>query len=541
MRNPFFNRGPVREPEFFFARPRETWEILRLLAGTQNCSLVGPMKSGKTSLLLHLARPATLASHGLAPAQHSAVYVSFEGLGTLSPEQFFYLLVRETARQSLGKIRVVWPRFEARDAMSFLELKEVLDQLEVGGERLIFLLDEVELAATNAAFDLNFFSALRHIAARPGVCFVTATECRLHELEVAGRAVGSPFADLFSLVRLRPLAPDNAWRSVNDLAVAAGRDLGPERDSILRLAGGSPYQLQVVAYELFERKRGDEPLTDQEWVYVQSRAYEQLEPVLSVMWDRLGEAEREAALSCLGPQPPRVEVEGLTVLHDDGALPESALVERFLQERKRDRGARARDYLEVGGAALDRSMMYGVVRALVRAVEARDRYARGHADKVARLASAIAAEIGISGELAEGIRVAARLHDIGRVSISDMILLKPGPLTDLEMEIIRTHPLVGAQILDALEFPWEVKPAVRYHHERLDGSGYPDGLMADEIPLGARILAVADVMAAMTANRPYREAKSEAEALAELRENAGKKYDPEAVSALERVVERGLA
>ena len=90
--------------------------------------------------------------------------------------------------------------------------------------------------------------------------------------------------------------------------------------------------------------------------------------------------------------------------------------------------------------------------------------------------------------------MASRVHDIGHVSISDMILLKPGALTELETEIVRTHPLVGAQILDALEFPWSVKPAVRYHHERLDGSGYPEGLMGEEIPLAARVLAVADVI-----------------------------------------------
>jgi HD-GYP domain-containing protein (c-di-GMP phosphodiesterase class II) len=136
--------------------------------------------------------------------------------------------------------------------------------------------------------------------------------------------------------------------------------------------------------------------------------------------------------------------------------------------------------------------------------------------------------------------VAARLHDIGRVSISDMILLKPGPLTELETEIVRTHPVVGAQILDALEFPWSVKPAVRYHHERLDGSGYPEGLMNNEIPFGARIVAVADVMAAMTADRPYRRSLSEGEALAELTANAGVKYDAAAVAALERAVQRGL-
>ena len=188
----------------------------------------------------------------------------------------------------------------------------------------------------------------------------------------------------------------------------------------------------------------------------------------------------------------------------------------------------------------DRAVMYGVVRVLMRAVEARDRYARGHADQVARVATAIAQEMGCSEETTEGVRIASRVHDIGRVSISDMILLKPGPLTELEAEIVRTHPVVGAQILDALEFPWAVKPAVRYHHERLDGSGYPEGLMGDEIPLAARIVAVADVMAAMVSDRPHRRALPKEEALAELATNAGVVYDASAVGALERVAQRGV-
>jgi len=537
--NPFFNRGPIREPRFFFSRPRETREALRLVSGTQNCSLVGPVKSGKTSLLLHLARPGTLAGHGLGPAQHSAVYLSFEGLGTLTPEQFFHLMVREMAAQTSGKIALVWPRFQARDAISFLELKEALDQIEVSGEQIVLLLDEVELAAKNRAFDLNFFSALRHVAARPGVCFVTATDCRLHELEIAGREIGSPFADLFSTVRLRPLGPEEAWKSVHGLASEAGVDLSPEREFILDLGGGWPYHLQVVAYETFECKVGSEALTEEHRVYIATRAYEQIEPVLSIMWGRLEESEREATLAAHANEGPGVEIDGLTSMMDGRAVPANGLVERFLAERSRDRGARVEDVLTSGSP--DRAVMYGVVRVLMRAVEARDRYARGHADQVARLATAIAREMGCSEETTDGVRIASRVHDIGRVSISDMILLKPGPLTELEAEIVRTHPVVGAQILDALEFPWAVKPAVRYHHERLDGSGYPEGLMGDEIPLAARIVAVADVMAAMISDRPHRRALSEEEALAELAANAGMTYDAAAVGALERVAQRGLA
>jgi putative nucleotidyltransferase with HDIG domain len=233
-----------------------------------------------------------------------------------------------------------------------------------------------------------------------------------------------------------------------------------------------------------------------------------------------------------------VEVDGFSGLSDGHPLPANGLVARFLAQRTRDRAVRVEDLL-AADTSPDRTMMYAVVRVLMRAVEARDRYARGHADQVARLAAAIAAEMGCPGEMAESVRIASRVHDVGRVSISDMILLKPGPLSELETEIMRTHPVVGAQILDALEFPWSVKPAVRYHHERLDGSGYPEGLLGDEIPLAARILAVADVAAAMTADRPHRPAFSEEEALAELAEHAGTKFDAAAVTALSRVLERG--
>ena len=544
MTNPFFNRGPITDPRYFLARPRETREIVRLLAGSQNCSLVGAVKQGKTSMLLHLARAGTLAAHGLSPAQHSAVYLSFEGLGTLSPDQFFCLMLRETSRRSAGKIALIWPRFESRDAIAFLEFKEVLDQIEVAGERLVFLLDEVELAAQNPSFDLNFFSALRNIAARPGVCFVAATECSLHEVEIAGRDVGSPFADLFSVVRLRPLDPHAAWASVSSMASEAGADLSSERDLIIELAGGCPFALQLVCYEVFELKSAGvgRPVTEEAArEYVRARAYEQYEPVLNIMWERMGAAERAAALAALSERGATVAAGPVTVLDAGRVRPVNAMVARFLSERSRDHDARAEEYLAAETARPDRAIMYGVVRILMRAVEARDRYARGHADRVARLASAIAKEMGCSEESIEAVRLAARLHDVGRVSISDMVLLKPGPLTELETEIMRTHPVVGAQILDALEFPWSVKPAVRYHHERLDGSGYPEGLMGEEIPLGARILAVADVMAAMTADRAHRPAWGQDEALAELRTHAGARYDRDAVSALERVLARGLA
>jgi len=529
MNNPFFNRGPIREPQFYFARPRETREVVRLLAGAQNCSLVGPIRSGKTSLLWRVKDDLE---------QGTVVYLSFEGLLNLSPEQFLHRLLRETVRQT-RKAAIVWPGLEGREEVGFLELQDFLEQAERLGERMIFCLDEVELAAANPAFDVNLFSALRSIAARPGVCFVTATERGLHELEAAaGRKVGSPFSDLFSVVKLRSLDRETAWREVDRLASEAGYDLSSEQDLILDLGGGWPYYLQVVAYEVCELKQGDRPLTEEARRFVRSRAYEQVEPVLTLMWERLTANERSMAVAALtGEAGPAVE--GLTMLADGGAQPVSGLAQRFLEERARDQAAPLAALAAADPSPEDRTMVLAFVRALVRAMEARDQYFRGHGERVARLGAAIAAEMGCPQELAEALTVAGRVLEIGRVSVSDLILLKPGALTDKEWEIVRALPLVGAQILDALEFPWPVRPAVRYHHERLDGSGYPEALVSDEIPLAARLLAVAEVMVAMTSDRPHRKARSVQEALQELEQGAGVKYDREAVAAVERLVQRG--
>ena len=545
MNNPFFNRGPIREAQFYFARPRETREVVRLLAGAQNCSLVGPIRSGKTSLLWRVRDDLE---------QGTVVYLSFEGLLNLSPEQFFHRLALETVRQA-RKAAIVWPGLEGREELGFLELQDFLEQAEGLGEPMIFCLDEVELAAANPAFDVNLFSALRSIAARPGVCFVTATERGLHELEAAaGRKIGSPFSDLFSVVKLRSLDRETAWREVDRLASEAGYDLSSEQDLILELGGGWPYYLQVVAYEVCELKerRGqatseghgrsqspcDRPLRDEERRFVRSRSYEQVEPVLTLLWERLTVNERASALASL-PGEAGPAVEGLTMLADGGVQPVSGLAQRFLEERSRDQTAPLADLAAADPLPQDRTMALALVRALVRAMEARDQYFRGHGERVARLAAAMAAELGGPQELTEALTVAGRVLEIGRVSVSDLILLKPGALTEKEMEIVRALPLVSAQILDALEFPWPVRPAVRYHHERLDGSGYPEALVSDEIPLAARLLAVAEVMVAMTSDRPHRKARSVQEALQELEQGAGVKYDREAVEAVRRMAGRG--
>lgn len=170
---------------------------------------------------------------------------------------------------------------------------------------------------------------------------------------------------------------------------------------------------------------------------------------------------------------------------------------------------------------------FNAIHALVLALEARDPYARGHTERVTRYALAIARLLRFSSADTEILRYAGELHDIGKISIPDFILNKPGKLSPAERAIIQLHPVKGAEVLEPLEFLKTAIPIVRHHHERYDGKGYPDGLEREDIPLMARILACADSFDAMISDRPYRpRSLTVDEALKEIRDNAGSQFDP---------------
>ncbi|RLB72761.1 MAG: hypothetical protein DRH06_11125, partial [Deltaproteobacteria bacterium] len=159
--------------------------------------------------------------------------------------------------------------------------------------------------------------------------------------------------------------------------------------------------------------------------------------------------------------------------------------------------------------------------------------------RVAQLACAIAEELGLPKDQVEGIQVAALLHDIGKVTVPSEILTKSGELSAMEFELIKTHAAVGADILEGIDFSWPVARIVRQHHERLDGSGYPQGLKDDEILLEARIIGVADVVEAMASHRPYRPARGIDKALEEIKKNKDVLYDPQVVEACVKLFEEG--
>ncbi|MEW7986777.1 MAG: HD domain-containing phosphohydrolase [Candidatus Thiodiazotropha sp.] len=183
-------------------------------------------------------------------------------------------------------------------------------------------------------------------------------------------------------------------------------------------------------------------------------------------------------------------------------------------------------YLEKFRSALEKTVI--VVSATL---EKRDPYTAGHQRNVSALAVAIAKEMKLPDEQISGIRLGSIIHDIGKINIPAEILNRPGKLSDLEFEIIKTHPLHGCEILKDVEFPWPIAEMILQHHERLDGSGYPNRLKGDEILLEAKIIAVADVVEAMSAHRPYRPSLGIDVALKEVESGSGRLFDEKAVSA----------
>ena len=182
-----------------------------------------------------------------------------------------------------------------------------------------------------------------------------------------------------------------------------------------------------------------------------------------------------------------------------------------------------------------RSALGATIQAMSMVVETRDPYTAGHQQHVANLARAIATEMGLPDEQIEGIRMAGAIHDIGKIAVPSEILSKPGKINDIEFSLIKTHSQVGYEILKNIEFPWPVAKIVLQHHERLNGTGYPNGLSGKDILIEARVIAVADVVEAMATHRPYRAALSIEKALYEISTNSGILYDPNVVAACLRL------
>jgi HD-GYP domain-containing protein (c-di-GMP phosphodiesterase class II) len=201
-------------------------------------------------------------------------------------------------------------------------------------------------------------------------------------------------------------------------------------------------------------------------------------------------------------------------------------LERFVEDLKK-------------AAEENRLLFMGSIQMLAGAVDEKDPYTRGHSDRVTRYSLMIAKEMDLPSEFLETLQISAQLHDVGKIGIEDRILKKPGALTAEEFEVMKTHTTKGANILRPVKQLAEMLPGIELHHEALDGRGYPYGLKDDQIPLLARVIAVADTFDALTTNRPYQHAHTPEEALRIIHNLAGKRLDPKAVDAITAVYGRG--
>jgi putative nucleotidyltransferase with HDIG domain len=179
--------------------------------------------------------------------------------------------------------------------------------------------------------------------------------------------------------------------------------------------------------------------------------------------------------------------------------------------------------------------MYGTIEAITKTVETRDPYTAGHQKKVADIAKEIAKDMGLKRDIIESVNLAGQIHDLGKIAIPAEILNKPGRINEIEFALIKTHSQMGYDILKNIDFPWPIADIVLQHHEKFNGTGYPNGIKEDQILIQARIIAVADVLEAMASHRPYRAALGIDAAFKELEQNSGTMFDAEVVYSCVRL------
>jgi PAS domain S-box-containing protein/putative nucleotidyltransferase with HDIG domain len=327
-----------------------------------------------------------------------------------------------------------------------------------------------------------------------------------------------------------------AHHVVETVRVTFCRVVGVDEDDIYRCLAG--YSVRMLGRDLGEQRREGEAA----WKFYQDVLDGGLPLVLHRDDPAVDDAIRRdlyldlAKVVCLTPLRVGTQQLGVLVLGEA----RGAAREPFDEHKLRltvalaDQASSALRRTELH-ANLEQAYLQAVL-ALARAMDARDEYTGDHADRLAASAEAVAQQMGCDASVIEHLRLGALLHDIGKIGVPDRILLKPAKLDAEEWTVMKRHPEVGANILAPLRQLAEVAPIVRGHHERFDGKGYPDGLMGEAIPLGARIICVVDSFGAMTDDRSYRRAMAEEEAVAELRRCAGAQFDPTVVEAFLEVL-----
>ena len=346
--------------------------------------------------------------------------------------------------------------------------------------------------------------------------------------------------------------------STSALSGKEGRVMGILRETTARRLANRSLQENEEKYRHVVERASDgiAIIQDRLFKYINPRAAEiggfTLDELIDTPFSRYLAAEDIAALERAGQREPGAEnspvIFEAAVKRKDGTTtkvelsagrisyqgkPASLVILRDVTDRRR-----TEEELSLTLEKL-RKAMGATIQAMSLTIETRDPYTAGHQKRVSDLARAIATEMKLSSEEIDAIRMAASIHDLGKISIPAEILSKPGKINEFEFRLIQNHPQIGYEILRTIEFPWPIAEIVLQHHERINGSGYPNGLRGEEIHIIARILAVADVVEAMVSHRPYRSALTLGEAIHEITKNRGILYDPDAVDACKRLFVEG--
>lgn len=337
--NPFWHRGPIRDPDYFFGRRRETNRAFDLLHNAQSVSIVGPRRIGKTSLLFHLANTNVYQQYGLSPNKHCFVYVDCESWGDLTRNDFYAVLLRELKDALLRMDQALDFELPATSSISFRGFEQAIRTVVSRQIQPVFLLDEFEALSANPNLDTLFFTSLRGLATRHRVAYVTVSKEHLLNLTYAQTdTISSPFFNFFAQIRLQPFSRNESELLLTDLAAKGGVSFTSTLiDCLLNLAGPHPFLLQVAAYHGFEyitaitaslNGTGCDQIRRQflgeaeaHWAYAWSQLSPQDQKLLTLL--PLTQQSNPGAVR-------RLQEAGVVVQHADGFVPLSPAFREFV-------------------------------------------------------------------------------------------------------------------------------------------------------------------------------------------------------------------
>jgi hypothetical protein len=293
--NPYFNRIAIKDPKYFFGRENEVRYITSLLQNTQSCSIIGPRRIGKSSLINVISNSEILVKNGLNPQNYIFVFIDLEGLGELTQSEFFYLIIEELRNRVVEKdIRELLESVISKEEIRFIDLKKIFRYITNIGKKVIFLFDEFELITSNKNLDCNFFSGLRNLANSYNVGYITASNMPLLELTFSKKTLGSPFFNFFAQIEINLMSE----KAVNDMIIQPAKNYNIVFqnyviDFIKKTAGLHPFFLQMLCFQIFDWITDTGSISEKDFPKVQQLFMTEARPHFQYYWNHLSNDEQQ--------------------------------------------------------------------------------------------------------------------------------------------------------------------------------------------------------------------------------------------------------